>query len=144
MVAALGKCKNGRMGAYGLNWQNFVKSGIRFAIYDKITLGKNLRLLGQFRNLRFSTEPHPSYMECMGSPVESRTIWIWPFKKAKAENLPRWNWNMIFFKMNMCVNFLVIKKAIDLVTSFYNFMTELTKMINFVISRLIETIFCFM
>ena len=50
------------MGAHGLNWKIFVKSGFRFAIYDKNYTGKqNFRFLGRFWNLRFSTEPHPSY-----------------------------------------------------------------------------------
>ena len=54
--------KNGQMGAHGLNWKIFVKSGFRFAIYDKNYPRKqNFRFLGRFWNLRFSTEPHPIY-----------------------------------------------------------------------------------
>ena len=55
--------KNGRMGAHGLNWKIFVKSDAGFAIYDKnYPRKKILRFLGRIWNLRFSTEPHPTYI----------------------------------------------------------------------------------
>ena len=60
------------MGAHGLNWKIFVKSGFRFAIYDKNYPRKqNFRFLGRFWNLRFSTEPHPSHK---GSLLEASDV----------------------------------------------------------------------
>ena len=54
--------KNGQMGAHGLNWKIFVKSEVRFAIYDKnYPRKKNLRFLGRFWNFAFSTWTHATY-----------------------------------------------------------------------------------
>ena len=57
--------KNGRKSAHGLNWKVFIKSDIRFAIYDKNYPGqKKVEVPWTIDDwhLRFSIEPHHDYV----------------------------------------------------------------------------------